>query len=201
MALKNAIKSRLEGRMHIVTPIVALIVVTALVVVAVALGIGGGGGILAHVDPQSCGVVQQPFLDGDGSPRLLVQHFGVDAGDSLDVPLILDGVPNGLSGFIGDVAVEPLGVVVIGDIGFPQFGIERLMRNTGSTARFAVVDIRQIHEQGTDAAVVATAMLDAVGQGVASITVSVIQMDDDSGAAIEPLIVAGSVIVCAPPPD
>lgn len=132
-----------------------------------------------------------------GSERLSIESKTLSLGEEARIIIMLDSVPNGLSGYRITVSLENGDIGDIVEVEFPEWAKALSESSTlpSDSVTLRAVDLQDKVRIGATNIEIATLVFKATKQGESLIKLSVNSMDDDKGDPINPLIEHGRVKV------
>lgn len=134
-------------------------------------------------------------------PSVSVGQRQIREGETTTVRVMLSAAPNGLAGYRARVEVQDVDVARIVTASYPDaFGLTKTPRTSsnGKTVELQATDLDDRIRPGGTNVHLATITFRGVGAGETTISVSVDQMDDDSGGRMSPDGGSGTIAVEAP---
>ncbi|MDS0259232.1 Ig-like domain-containing protein [Haloarcula sp. S1CR25-12] len=134
-------------------------------------------------------------------PVLSVGDATVTANDTATVNVSLSAVPDGLSGFNVSVTAGDANVTSIeGAAVDPTFTLSAVTLDSAASATLVGTDVNKSVDPGDANVTLGSVTIDGVGAGTTDLSLTVDQIDDDSGDLITPVTEGGSVTVerCGP---
>jgi len=131
-----------------------------------------------------------------------VESSSVQARETETVPVTLSSAPDGVSGFELSVTVADTAVCSLSgaSIPAPLNNDTATVTVSESSAHCKVADLDSAIGENASDVTLATLEVDGVAEGATSISVTVEQLDDDAGDALNPSLDAGSLAVTPWPP-
>ena len=134
---------------------------------------------------------------------LIVGTTQVASGDTISIPMTIDSLPTGLTGYDIDIEVANPAIAVITGVIFSSVFVltSDSIESDGSGARVIGVDLGSpgLVGPGDTGVELVTLRVQGLVEGVTSINVTLNRMDDDEGNVIAPALVSGSVQVLNSP--
>ena len=122
------------------------------------------------------------------------QDSDVYVGQTISVPIVLSSAYQGLAGYLVEVSMSNSGVAHISSAEFPSFGMTYQAQYEDYN-RFAAADLFRLVEDVDINSVIVTLNIMGLAQGTSDIEIRIVQMDDDDGNIMEPVIIPGTVTV------
>jgi hypothetical protein len=119
-------------------------------------------------------------------------------GGSVSLPIVLSEAPNGLAGYTLEINVDNPAVAEIANVVFPAFGITSSSAISSSRSRLRAADVNSLVQSGAANITLADVGVKALAEGVTSVSLSVIRLDDDMGEPISPQVISGTITVGSP---
>jgi len=127
-------------------------------------------------------------------PYISFQDSDVNVGQVISVPIVLSSAHQGLAGYLIEVSMSNSSVAHISSAEFPSFGMTYQAQYEGYN-RLAAVDLFRLVESVDINSTIVTLNIMGLAQGTSDIQIRIIQMDDDDGNIMEPVIIPGTVTV------
>ncbi len=120
----------------------------------------------------------------------------VDAGNTANITLVIDSLPEGLAGYDAVVAISDPAVAEISSVSFPAWAsLSDVTGAPSSSVTLNAVDLNRNVESGATGIELATITIRGKGPGSATISVGQAAADADGGDAIETTSNPGSITV------
>jgi hypothetical protein len=164
------------------SPIFNISVALAIVTIALLIFIGADSALAASIG----------FSPGSRT---------VDQGSTTTYQIILDSAPAGLSGYDIEVSVAGAGTAVITDVSFPSWaGLHQVMTGLpAGTVRITGVDLSSQVQNGSTNVLLATITVRGESAGETDLSVSLLELDSDSGTTIAAGVTPGHLTVQGTP--
>ena len=177
--------------------------VIALVVFVVSQVAIPGDNARASFVGQPSTTLSGPYLDqalsnaeaSSLAPNISIEDISVAVGETVDVPIILSHAPDGLAGYELRFDVGAATTARIVSVEFPQFGMVYDQPGHGGYIRLAAVDLYTTAESNAVNVTLAAVKIEGVGVGSVESHLTIMQIDDDKGNAMDVTVSSGTVSV------
>ena len=140
-----------------------------------------------------------PALNTSDVPSWVPQVSFLDSsmavGETVGVPIMLSGAPEGLAGYHLRVDLGDAATARIVGVEFPEFGMVYEQAGIGDSVRLAAVDLFHTAESNATNLTLAVVKLEGVSEGSFPAQLTVMQIDDDEGNTIPITVYSGTVSV------
>ena len=161
----------------------------------VSVEVGGNEGVAAS-SMYSVVVTNGGLFSLPSVVTISVQSGEVGVGGSVSVPIVIDGVPDGVSGFVLTATLSNPGVAEITEAVLPsEFNLESVNQPSPGQITVAAVDGGNGIVPGDTNVVLLTLVVKGLSVGGTTIEVVVERLDDDSGFDIERKVEQGTLTV------
>jgi len=121
--------------------------------------------------------------------KLRVGSVSLGEGETATVNVVLESAPHGLAGYELEVTIQDGSIATIDQVDLPDVGITESSTLPQASVSIRVVDLERKIEAGARETVLATVHLRGLKEGSSAITLQVVTMDTDDGAAANPAAV------------
>ena len=127
---------------------------------------------------------------------LLAPSITTGVGYAINVPIMLDSAPNGISGFEMTISLSDPNVASIDGVVIPsEFGLTFFEQVSPSEIRVMGLDFNQALQGNLSDVTLATVSMTTTRQGTSAIQISLTRLDDDAGLTVNPQTSDGSLNV------
>ena len=142
----------------------------------------------------STGVLPAELIPSVG--KLRAGSMSVGEGETATVDVVLESTPHGLAGYELEITVQDDSIAIIEEVDLPDIGITESSTLPQASVRIRVLDLERKIGAGARDTVLATIHLRGLKAGSSAITLQVVTMDTDDGAAAIPAaVISGEIEV------
>lgn len=127
------------------------------------------------------------FLCGTGSAeKISLGDVSISTiGQKVDIPVVLDSAPAGISGYKFTTSFTPAGIAQISAVTMPDWAPIKIVEGTpGEEVLVSAVDLNMKVEAGAESVQISTLSLEGLSEGTTSLNLIITEITDDNGSPV-----------------